>query len=111
MYDWSVLGGFWTYSSFVSGWEHLPLNSGDDLNRNQLKHVIPCAQIVELMALYMKVIGDRDRQIIAPNQLIAMSSVYNRDVEQFYKTHMADPVVIIASQIEAAYAANVKQVS
>ena len=63
------------------------------------------------MRLYRKTIDDRDEQIVAPKQMIAMSSVYSNEVEQFCRIHMNDPVLIIASQVEAAFAAKVKQVS
>ncbi|KAK2164353.1 hypothetical protein LSH36_65g06005, partial [Paralvinella palmiformis] len=68
-------------------------------------------QIEEIMSLYRKVISERSESVVAPSQMIAMSSNYNGDVERFYKTNFMEPVIIVASQLEAAYAANVKQVN
>ena len=72
----------------------------------------PCLfyiQIEELMKMFDKEMTDRGRE--TTRQVIAMTSQWTTEVQLFTKTHLNDPVIVIASPMEASFAAGVKQVS
>ncbi|XP_022098101.1 uncharacterized protein LOC110983278 isoform X2 [Acanthaster planci] len=67
-------------------------------------------KVKELMSEYATVLSRPNSQRTAPRQLLLFSSHWTMGLGSFVRAYMADPVVVIASTLEAAVYARVGQV-